>query len=118
MNETRKCTLFPVKVSYCRDILESKNMSGVYHNFNPTRPCVRCSETPTDFKTGVIDAPRNFETISRKRSEVVEILKSETSVSSTASKSILVKEAKKLLQGILISHWFSFFVSRGLYIHS
>ena len=57
-NITWNC--FPVIVSYCCDIPESKDMSGVLHNFTPTRPCVRCLGTSSQFMKGTRTVPRTM----------------------------------------------------------
>lgn len=53
-------------------------MSGLFHNFTPTRPCERYVETSTDLKTALRAASRNVDKKRRKRSDITEIIKSAT----------------------------------------
>lgn len=99
---------FPVIISYCCDIPESKDMSGVLHNFTPRRPCVRCLGTCKDFDGGVKASPRLVHNVTITRGDVSELLKSAATASSTARKNMLVKEAQLLLQDMSIAQWVPF----------
>lgn len=81
---TRNVFLF--LVSNCFDIPESKGISGIYHKFTTTRPCMGCLGTSTDYKTCVRYARRHVETIRRRRIFVPEIFKSTLTTSSKVIK--------------------------------
>lgn len=78
-------------------------MSDGSHNFTQTSPCIRCSVKSPDFRTKVRAAQRHFDTKRRRRSYVTEIFKPATEISSTARKTIQVKEAQKSHQDMEIA---------------
>ena len=59
---------FPLITSYCCDIPESKDISGVKHGGSGPFPCVRCKVTPTDIVNLVTRDSRSMEdTLSARR---------------------------------------------------
>jgi len=99
---------FPKMVSYCCDIPEAKDMSGVKHGTLGLAPCIRCMSSATDFES-IISRPK------RDISRTVEARKMIQDASLPSASSAVQDKALKVMKELYLSPVNSFL--EHMYLH-
>ena len=116
-NPTSIWSWFPLLVSYCCDIPESKNLFAVKHGTASDMPCVRCESPQLDFSRTSTANPRSRYRTDMARSTVSRLSSELTSLQSTKSgnlRNVKRTEINDCLAELSLSNWPSFLESSTL----